>query len=161
MRSELRIRSVALVSTALVAIAALLPVTAATRLQAQATALVMVMAASSPVTAVSRADLRRMYQGNATDTGHSGRFMPMNQPPNSASRVQFDREILQMDAEAIAQFWVDQRIRGRGEAPRAVPSAELAIRLVSRLPNAIAYVPQTSVNATVKVIPVDGRAALR
>lgn len=161
MRSERNVRLVALASIGLLTLAVLLPVSPGTRLQAQAPGLVMVMAANSPVTGVSRSDLRRMYQGNATDTGRSGRFMPMNQPPNSAPRVQFDREILQMDAEAIAQFWVDQRIRGRGEAPRAVPSAELAIRLVSRLPNAIAYVPQTSVNATVKVIPVDGRAALR
>lgn len=61
-----------------------------------------------------------------------------------------------MDADAIARYWIDQRIRGK-QAPRTLPSTDLRVRVVVKLPGAIGYVSASRVTAEVRVLRIDGR----
>ncbi|HEX7476712.1 MAG TPA: hypothetical protein VF331_02795 [Polyangiales bacterium] len=86
-----------------------------------------------------------------------GYRLPFNAPPHSADRELFDERVLGMEADEAARFWIDQRIRGL-QAPRTIPSPELAVRVVGKLPGAIAYVRASYLTPEVKALRIDGRA---
>jgi hypothetical protein len=120
--------------------------------------LVIIMGASSPVTDVSSAVLRRAFLGEAADMGGGKRFIALNHPPSSAVRVSFDKLVLGLSAEQVGAFWIDRKIRAESSAPRAVPSPELAARIVASLPGAVTYATPELVTPQVKVLTVDGKA---
>jgi hypothetical protein len=83
-------------------------------------------------------------------------LIPLNQPPGTPARSEFDKAILGLDPEGVTKFWIDQRIRGQGAAPRAVPSAML-MRVVPQLAGAITYLRANEVTAGLKALTVDGK----
>lgn len=123
------------------------------------TELVVVVGAQSPLRDISRSALRRAYLGDVTED-HGVRLVPLNQPPGSPARVSFDRALLGLPPEAIARFWIDQRIRGQGSAPRAIPTVSLLLRVLAQLPGGISYLRRSDLPANstgVRVITVDGK----
>jgi hypothetical protein len=84
--------------------------------------------------------------------------MFFNSPAGTRARVGFDRSVLEMSPEKSAAYWIDQRIRGKGTAPRSLRSPTLIQRIVAGQKAAIAYVPASAVRKGVKVLRIDGRA---
>jgi hypothetical protein len=123
------------------------------------TELVVVVGAASPLRDISRSTLRRAYLGEVTED-HGARLVPLNQPPGAPARVAFDRALLGLEPDAIARFWIDQRIRGQGSAPRAIPTVSLLLRVLAQLPGGISYLRRAELPAnatTIKVLTVDGK----
>ena len=121
--------------------------------------LVVVVGAQSPMRDISRNMLRRVYLGEVTED-HGLRLVALNQPPGAPARVAFDRALLGLEPEAVARFWIDQRIRGQGSAPRGVPTVALLLRVLAQLPGGLSYMRRSDVPAGasgVKVITVDGK----
>ena len=126
---------------------------------ASASALVIVVGAQSPLHDISRKTLRRAYSGELSEE-QGTRLVPLNQPPGSAARVAFDRTLLGLEPDAIARFWIDQRIRGQGSAPRAIPNVALLLRVLAQLPGGVSYVRRSDLPASapgVKVLTIDGK----
>jgi hypothetical protein len=117
--------------------------------------LVVVVATSSKLTGLSRADLKRCFAGEAVTAGGT-RLIPFNLGPAAAERIRFDRVILGMSPSAIGRYWIDRRIRGGGGAPRALPSNAYVVKVVGKFPGAIGYLPADQVTSAVKVIAIDG-----
>ncbi|MEA2696615.1 MAG: hypothetical protein QOI66_886 [Myxococcales bacterium] len=128
---------------------------AAPALRAADPPLVVIVAATNPIQDISRAGLRRSFLGEPT-SGPGGKLIPLNQLPGTPARVQFDRIVLGLDPEDVARFWIDQRIRGLGGAPRAIPSAML-VRVVPQLAGTIGYVRANELGPGVKIITIDGK----
>jgi hypothetical protein len=128
---------------------------AAPALRAADPPLVVIVATTNPMQDISRASLRRSFLGEPT-SGPGGKLIPLNQLPGTAARVQFDRIVLGLDPEDVARFWIDQRIRGLGGAPRAIPSAML-VRVIPQLAGTISYVRTNELGPGVKVITIDGK----
>ena len=151
----------ALISTAVVVALSVAAGTGAPRAAAPppGTELVVVVGAGSPMRDISRSTLRRAYLGEVTED-HGARLVPLNQPPGAPARVAFDRALLGLPPDAIARFWIDQRIRGQGSAPRAIPTVPLLLRVLAQLPGGISYLRRADLPAnttTVKVLTVDGK----
>jgi ABC-type phosphate transport system substrate-binding protein len=144
-----------LVIASLAALVGLLLVGAAPALRAADPPLVVIVAATNPIQDISRANLRRAFLGEPTG-GPGGKLIPLNQPPGSPARNQFDRILLGLDPEDVARFWIDQRIRGQGGAPRAIPAAML-VRVIPQLAGAIGYVRASELGPGVKVVTIDGK----
>jgi len=124
-----------------------------------ASALVVVVGAQNPLHDVSRKTLRRAYLGEPTEE-QGMRLVALNQPPGSPARVTFDRTLLGLEPDAVARFWIDQRIRGQGSAPRAIPSVALLLRVLAQLPGGISYLRRADLPANttgVKVLTIDGK----
>jgi hypothetical protein len=135
------------------------PATRAAPPPAASDPLVVVVGAQSPLRDISRNTLRRVYLGEVTED-HGLRLVALNQPPGAPARVAFDRALLGLEPEAVARFWIDQRIRGQGSAPRGVPTAALLLRVLAQLPGGLSYVRRSDLPAGaagVKVITVDGK----
>jgi len=75
-----------------------------------------------------------------------------NLGPENPNRITFDQVVLGMSPDEVARYWLDQRIRGGGSAPREVGDPALVIKLVAKLKTAIAYVPARSDLRDVRVI---------
>jgi hypothetical protein len=149
----MRTRPTFLIAIALL-LAAALPFSAA-RVAAAGKPLVVVVSAAAAMKDISTSNLRRVFQGMPTDFEGGKRFVPLNHPTGTPTRVQFDRAVLGLEPEAVGAFWVDRRIRDESPPPRTVPSGDLALRIAGSLPGAITYVYPVSV----KVLTIDGKAA--
>jgi hypothetical protein len=64
--------------------------------------------------------------------------------------------VLGLAPDAVARFWIDQRIRGLGGAPRAIPAAML-IRVVPQLAGSIGYIRLNELGPGIKAITIDGK----
>jgi hypothetical protein len=118
--------------------------------------LVVVIGTSTGVLDISTATLRRAFMGYVTEL-NGKRLIPLNQPPGNPNRVRFDRIMLGLTPEEVGRFWVDRRIRDESPPPKAVPSAELAVRVAASLPGAIAYVTSNLLNDKVRAVTIDGK----
>ena len=122
-------------------------------------ALVIVVGAQSPLRDISRKALRRAYLGEVTEE-QGMRLVALNQQPGSPARVGFDRTLLGLEPDAMARFWIDQRIRGQGSAPRAIPNVPLLLRVLAQLPGGVSYVRANELPANapgVRVLTIDGK----
>jgi hypothetical protein len=116
--------------------------------------LVVVVAKSSPVTNVSRLELKRTFLGDAIEV--SGvRLMAFNAEPHTGERAGFDLDILGMTSDESGRYWVDRKVRGQGAAPRSLPAAHLA-KVVAKFPGAISYVRVDQLTPDIKPVKVDG-----
>ncbi len=93
-----------------------------------------------------------MFTTRRQSWGGGSRIVPFNFPPKHQVRVDFDRAVLEMSPEEVARYWIDRRIRGGTPPPKSVSSAQLIVRLVSKLEGAIAYVPRSALAADVRVV---------
>lgn len=118
--------------------------------------LAVVVAKDSPIQKLSLFELKKLYLGaNITDPS-GARIIPFNQAPNAADRVAFEDRVLDMTPDQVARYWIDRKIRGEGGAPRAVGSAELLQRVVSRMGHSLAYVRAGNLLPEVRAIAIDG-----
>lgn len=121
----------------------------------QPVAVAVVVAKGSKVTAMTSAELKRAFTGDAVSIAGT-RLAPFNLSPSSGPRVGFDRAVLGMTADEVGRFWVDRKVRGQTGAPRALASTSQVLKVVAKFPGAIGYVPVNEVAGDVQVITVDG-----
>jgi len=129
-----------------------------TRAGAAQKALVLVVARDVPLSDITTSTLRRVFQGMPTMFAGGRRFVPLNHPTGTPTRIQFDRAILELEPNSVGAYWIDRRIRDESPPPRTIPSAELAQRIAASLPGAITYVYEDDVSAAVKVLTIDGKS---
>lgn len=119
--------------------------------------LVVVVAKGSPVTSVSRGDLKRAFLGDPVSV--SGKpLVPFNADANSPERNAFDKAVLGMSPEEVGRFWVDRKVRGQSSAPRSLPSAAHIAKVAAKFPGAICYLPADQLTSDIQPVAVDGVA---
>jgi len=118
--------------------------------------LAVIVGEATPLTDVSKSTLRRAFLSEPTVEA-GVKLLPLNHNPGTSERSRFDSAILGLQPDDMSRFWIDQRIRGQGSPPRAIPSVPLLGKLLAHLPGAISYVKATEIPAGVKVLTVDGR----
>lgn len=109
-------------------------------------------------TDVSAEELRSIFLGKRRDWSDGTRIVALDLPAGAAARNDFYRDALGMEARDVEQYWMEAKIRGAAGAPREAPTAGAAVKLVSRVKGAVAYVPLSQVDDSVKVLTVDGVA---
>lgn len=121
--------------------------------------LAVIVHPSVPVQSLSAAELRSIYRRETRFWSDGTPIVPLALMPKNDLRVQFDKAVLGMDADGVAKFWIDQRVRGLAQPPRSVPTLLLVAKVVGGLPGSIAYLPQSHVPAGVHTVALirDGR----
>jgi ABC-type phosphate transport system substrate-binding protein len=147
-------RTIVLASTALSLALAAAPAPA--RAEDPARTIAVVVDRDNPRQDITVAELREIFQGKRKDWPDGARIIALDLEPGPA-REGFNRAVLKMDQAAVDQYWVEQKVRGTGTPPKAVGPAT-AVKLVPRVRGAIAYVPLSAVDASVKVLTVEGVA---
>jgi hypothetical protein len=106
---------------------------------------------------ISLATLRTVFRNEVAYAPDGKRFVPLNAPLKSYERELFDRKVLGLAPDEVAQFWITRRIRDEGLPPRTLPSTELGLRVVASYAGAITYVSAKIVRAGVRVLKIDGK----
>jgi ABC-type phosphate transport system substrate-binding protein len=106
------------------------------------------------VSALDQANLEAIFTTRRRFWHGSKRIASFNLPPRHPTRAAFDRAVLGRDPDEVGRFWVDRRIRGGARPPRSVSDPRLMVRVVSRVPGSIGYVPARYVDDTVRVVAV-------
>lgn len=109
-----------------------------------------------PVNEMSFGDLKRLYMGQPLVQGGTN-VVPVALSRQHPDRIAFDEAVLGMGPETVGLYWVDRKIRGQTGQPRAVDSADVVMRVVSRVPGAVGYVRSNAVKGRVKVLRIDGK----
>ncbi|MCC6751044.1 MAG: hypothetical protein IT371_25550 [Deltaproteobacteria bacterium] len=104
------------------------------------------------VASLSAADLESIFSGSRRRWPDGGAIVAFNYPAGDGVRVLFDRVVLRLDPDAVARYWIDQRIRGMGRPPRQVPSAALLPRLIARLAGSVGYVAAAAAPPGTKLV---------
>jgi len=114
--------------------------------------LVVIVNAKNPASALSRDELESLFTLSRQRWSHGDAVIVLNLEAGTPARVHFDRVVLGMTPDEAARFWIDRRIRGRGNPPTKAPNATTVIKAVAALSGAIGYVPKSQLPAGVKVV---------
>jgi ABC-type phosphate transport system substrate-binding protein len=131
---------------------ALLAVLPSATLRAQV-AVVVNMANASEDLSIDR--LKRLFLGQATtfSTGEHARLAT-----HSGSIDRFVRAALGLQREIVRSRWMAMTFRGEATTlPAEYATSDDVKRFVREHPDAIAYLPAADVDATVKVLRIDGK----
>jgi hypothetical protein len=118
--------------------------------------LALVVGKDSPVSDISLPDLKRLYLGERINSAGQ-HLIPLNLVPLTRERSGFDKTVLNMSPDAIARYWIDRKIRGDSGPPKAIDSADLLQRVVTRLEGSIGYTPAGEIRSDVKPVRIDGK----
>ena len=113
-------------------------------------AIMVIVAASSPVNDLSLEALRRIFVGDARE------LRPLNLPPGTPERDEIDFILLGRAPDDVARFWIERKIRGQGGPPRSIPNARLVAKIVARLPGTVGYIAEGRLPDGVKALRIGG-----
>lgn len=103
------------------------------------------------------ADLKGLFRARRVQVGGL-RLIAINHPHGAPTREAFDRLVLGLSPEQVGLYWVDRRIRDDGVPPKVTATAELAVRVVASLRNAVTYGTRAMMTSSqVKMLRVDGK----
>lgn len=111
----------------------------------------------NPKASVGAEELKAIYLGRRTEWSDGTTAQPIDQAPSAPGRAAFVAAVIGMSPARFAEHWVDQKVRGAGSAPPVATSPAAAVKLVSRVRGAVAFVPLSQVTPAVKVLAVDGK----
>jgi hypothetical protein len=121
--------------------------------------LAVIVAKDSALQDIDLPDLRRLFGGEPVSDPRGRKLIPFNHPARSPDRVGFDRIVLGLDANQVAKYWIDRKIRAQPGPPRTLTSLQTLLSVITRLPGAVAYLRPEYMNADVRALSI-GRKAL-
>jgi hypothetical protein len=117
----------------------------------------VIISRNSSQTDISLSLLTRVFGGDPTEFG-GHRLIPFNYATDNPVRRVLDLVLLGLESDAVSRYWIDRRIRGKGLAPRTVPSAQVMKIVVAQVPGAIGYIPADQVDTSVLVLTIDSKS---
>ena len=121
-------------------------------LQAGEDVIVVIVNKANPASALTATDLRPIFQTSKTSWSSGGDAVPINLPEDNPLRIAFDQTVLGLDADRVARYWKDRKIRGGARPPTRVSSSAAVLKLVAAKEGAVGYLKASEANATVKVV---------
>lgn len=116
----------------------------------------VIAAKTLPVDGLSMGELKRLYMGNAVQSGGKA-LVPITYPKQSSIRQKFDKIVTGMSMDEEGLYWIDRKIRGQSGPPKSVDSESVTLRLVTKVDGAIGFVTSGITEKTIKVLRVDGK----
>lgn len=122
---------------------------------ASAEPIAVVVDRDNPKNDISLEELKSYFTGKRHEWPDGARVVPIDLEADSPQRAAFIAKALGMSPTEYDRWWVDQKVRGQGSAPKAT-SAGGALKLAAKVRGALAYVPASQTDASVKVLTVNG-----
>jgi ABC-type phosphate transport system substrate-binding protein len=119
--------------------------------------LVLVVAKDNPIANVTRAELNRIFSGDAIKIDDQP-VVPFALASSLAERHAFDQVVLGMSPDEVNKYWIDRRIRGQGNPPKSAPSPEVMAKVVASFSAAMGYVPAGAITPALKPVAIDGKS---
>jgi phosphate transport system substrate-binding protein len=123
-----------------------------------AEAYAVVVHPATSVSEVSLDQLRRVFLGEQQFWSGGSRVVLFVQAPGTHARSVMLRRLYRMDETEFKRYWIAKTFRNDvAFGPKIVSSSALARRLTATIPGAVSVIPLSAVDASVRVLRVDGR----
>jgi hypothetical protein len=116
---------------------------------------VAVVAATSPVTSLSKNAVADIFLCKAIRFPDGRRAMPIDQEEGSPERDEFYARFAGKSPAQLKAHWSKVIFTGRGKPPLAVANGVEARKKVAENPAAIAYIDRSLLDSSVKVLRID------
>lgn len=117
--------------------------------------LALIVHSSNRFDALSRSKVSYLFLRKVSRWPWGAEAAPADLLGNEPIRRRFIKEVLQMNEERLAEFWIDQRVTRGVSPPAEVRDATAAKLWVAARPGGIAYIPLSALDSTVKAIRID------
>ncbi len=114
--------------------------------------LVVVAGAQSQLQQLSREQVADIYLGRVTTLPGGTSAQPLDLPASSQEREAFYNLITGKSSAQVRAYWAKMSFTGKGTPPKTVASSADIKKLASKKPGAIAYVAESAVDGSVKVL---------
>ena len=106
---------------------------------------------------MSSSDLKRIFLGEKTEwEGGAGKIFAINLSPEDLVRQKFQDKVIGMKGDELQKYWMDEKIKGKSIQTPNVQKSILAVKtFVKKLPNAIAYMPISEIDESVKILKIN------
>jgi hypothetical protein len=118
-------------------------------------AFVVIVHPSNRFDALSLSKLSFLFLRKVSRWPWGAEVEPVDLAPNQSARLEFTRQVLRMTERDLDHYWIDQTTTRGVNRPVQVTGAAEAKSIVARRPGAIAYIPTTELDRTVKALRVD------
>jgi len=117
--------------------------------------LVVIVHPSNPFRSLGSTKLSYLFLKKVSRWPNGAEALPIDLAPGARARQKFQRQVLRLTEEQLADYWIGQRAtRGIGPPPQ-VGEAAAARSWVAARPGGIAYIPASELDSTVKPIRVE------
>ena len=120
--------------------------------QAKDADVVAVVSARSPVTSLSADQVADIFLGRTSRFPDGSPAVPIDLSEESPERERFYASFTGKSSAQVKAHWSKIIFTGRGQPPKQVPSGAEAKRMIADNPNAIGYIDQSLVDASVRVL---------
>jgi ABC-type phosphate transport system substrate-binding protein len=122
--------------------------------------LAVVVNKTNPVDNLTKAQLKKMILGEQSSWPGNKKVNVILRATGQPEREGVLRSVCGMSEDDFNQHWMHANLNGdTASPPKSLGSAEAVRQLVMSIPGAIGFLRASDVNATVKVVTVDGLAA--
>jgi ABC-type phosphate transport system substrate-binding protein len=138
-------------------LAALTLISVAAASKATAQNYVVVVNEAVPATSVSKSELGRIFQKQASRWENGLQVEPVDQVEATAVRTQFSLRVLERTTQQVKAYWQAQVFGGHGAPPVELPNDHQVLQFVQTHAGAVGYVVAgTRLPEGVKVLQVAG-----
>jgi phosphate transport system substrate-binding protein len=128
------------------------------RSQTRADDLAVVVNPSTPVSDLTLAEVRKVFRGDRQYWSKDVPVVLLIRAPRSRERDVILRTLYEMSEAQFKQYWIAKIFRAEATAaPKIVYSNDMAKELVTVIPGAIAFLPESEVTDGLKVLKINGR----
>ena len=103
---------------------------------------------------LTRTELARMFRKKQTEWPDGERCIPIDQMGGSAIRTEFGRIVLEESPDEWKRYWIQQTMTGNARPPIALENSETIKKYVQKLPGAVAYIYESEVDDTIRVLTI-------
>ncbi|OUS12497.1 hypothetical protein A9Q89_06335 [Gammaproteobacteria bacterium 53_120_T64] len=115
---------------------------------------VVVVAANSPVSSISRSDVAKIFLGKSRRFADGSRAIPLNQSESNTAREIFYRQVSGKSPAQVKAHWAKLIFTGRGQPPKEASNSAKIKQLLTKNTGNISYLNLSAVDDSVKVLPL-------
>lgn len=124
-------------------------------LSAMASAELAVIVHPSNASTLDKKAVQKIFLGKDNKFSNGTAASPINLGTDNPTRGNFDESIVGRSSSQVAAYWSKLVFTGKGVPPKEVSTDAEVIALVSASEQAIGYVDASSINDSVKVVPLN------
>lgn len=114
--------------------------------------IVVVVNQDNPVVSFSRRELVDLFMGRTQYFSDGSLVLRLDQPPESATRSHFYRELVNKSVAEVNAYWAKLLFTGRASPPQVLDNSADMLKAIRANRNAIGYLDSTEVDASVKIV---------
>jgi ABC-type phosphate transport system substrate-binding protein len=113
---------------------------------------VAVVAATSAVTTLSKAQVTDIFLGKVSRFPNGSQAAPIDQEEGSPARDEFYATYAGKSPAQMKSHWSKIIFTGRGQPPKAISNSVEVRKLIAANPQAISYIERSDLDSSVKIV---------